>query len=659
MPPRKRKKRFPEAELLARLRRYEEVLKRLNIDVEGVNKGSVEIAQKVGKIQISGETNPLGSSVSEQPIQYLSPTDSSGGIESSGLTGQSEEFRDTEALLQGSSEDEANEAPIMNTWDSSFIQDGHTLLLGGTPSDTSLSSFHPQPVHIFRLWQTFLDNINPIIKIFHAPTIQYQILEATTDLSRVPKNLEALMFGIYKFAVASLTNDDCQNMFGVGKSSLQERYGFALRQALFNVSFLKTSDIMVLQALTMYLLSSIHVVDPISLYCLTGITVRIGQRMGLDHDVAGGGVSPFDSEMRRRLWWQIVLLDTRVGEFTGALNSILTQPWTTKLPLNVNDSDLYPDMKEAPVESKGVTEMIFVLLRCEVGAFLRRSGEIGKGFSQANAIDELNTYIHHTYLSNCDSQIPLHLMSMLMAKSAISKLRMMMQYQFTRVSANQENLLSPAEKDVLFSSAIQMLDYHNSMLSSIPTRRFLWHIHTNYPFPASTYLLAELRTRSVGPLADQAWQVMLRSMELRKDPFSKTMLRHSPLHTAVSSLTLKAWEARENSLRQMQLPVSVPPLISHLRDELMSMRAQTPKPRDVKCFSNLADSDPYNLITEAGSQYPDATNMYTTQEVSQPPTTMDVDTSTLMNWDFWGTLIASGDMEAHQGAAAPQTFYQI
>lgn len=39
LPPRKRKKRFPEAELLARLRRYEEHLKKYGADIDSINQG--------------------------------------------------------------------------------------------------------------------------------------------------------------------------------------------------------------------------------------------------------------------------------------------------------------------------------------------------------------------------------------------------------------------------------------------------------------------------------------------------------------------------------------------------------------------------------------------------------------------------------------------
>jgi hypothetical protein len=49
LPPRRRKKRFPEAELLARLRRYEEVLRSYGADIDAINNDGREIATSNGR----------------------------------------------------------------------------------------------------------------------------------------------------------------------------------------------------------------------------------------------------------------------------------------------------------------------------------------------------------------------------------------------------------------------------------------------------------------------------------------------------------------------------------------------------------------------------------------------------------------------------------
>jgi hypothetical protein len=130
-------------------------------------------------------------------------------------------------------------------------------LLSGSQHIGSLKALHPSPIHIFRLWQTFLDNINPLIKIFHAPSVQQKVLDATADLEEIPKNTEALLFGIYSNAVISLDDEGSEKIFGESKEAMLARFQSGGRQALRNASYLRSSDIVVLQAFTLYLVRSI------------------------------------------------------------------------------------------------------------------------------------------------------------------------------------------------------------------------------------------------------------------------------------------------------------------------------------------------------------------------------------------------------------------
>lgn len=110
-------------------------------------------------------------------------------------------------------------------------------------------------------------------------------------------------------------------------------------------------------------------IDPRTHYVMIGIAVRIAIRLGLHKDGAQLGVCPFETEERRRLWWNLVALDKRVAETTGAAVTAMSTPRADcKRPLNLNDSDLYVDAKQAPVVSDSSTEMVFCLARYELAA---------------------------------------------------------------------------------------------------------------------------------------------------------------------------------------------------------------------------------------------------------------------------------------------------
>lgn len=127
------------------------------------------------------------------------------------------------------------------------------------PSQTihNLSKLHPPTVHIFRLWQIFLDKVNPLIKVVHAPTVQQLVLDASSNLEKIPKGVEALMFSIYTLAVTSLDDGECVSLLGDRKATLLPRYRAGAKQALRNAGFLRSSELLVLQAYFLVLVTSL------------------------------------------------------------------------------------------------------------------------------------------------------------------------------------------------------------------------------------------------------------------------------------------------------------------------------------------------------------------------------------------------------------------
>ena len=180
-----------------------------------------------------------------------------------------DEIQDPKDALQTSSDDDSNENGM-------FPEPGTFFLHRGFPNK-DLISLHPSPVDIFRMWQTFLVNVNPLVKIFHAPTVQQVILDATGDLAHVPKATESLMFAIYLLSITSLKPEDCETMFGETRAALVSKYSQAAQQALVNGKFLKSIKLCSLQAFALYLVS--YPLHPLGLACtLPTIARRIQKR---------------------------------------------------------------------------------------------------------------------------------------------------------------------------------------------------------------------------------------------------------------------------------------------------------------------------------------------------------------------------------------------
>lgn len=341
-------------------------------------------------------------------------------------------------------QDEIQEQPDTSSddefYDPDVLPPGENVLMGFTGPCTDLISLHPSVVHIFRLWQIFLDNVNPLVKTFHAPTVQQIIIDASGKMESLSRPNEALLFSIYFLAVVSLTNQECENHFGEGRQKLLVKYTRGVQQALVNAKLLRTLNLTTLQAFMLYLIGGRRLYDAHTIWTLSGVAVRIAQRLGIHTDVGTSKLTPFDAEMRRRTWWQIVFLDGHSSKLAGAPFPAWLSKFDTKVPINISDSELNPTMKELPASKDGITEMIFCSMRYETVNVLRNAGTIqtsnGDGTwstpsipeliaSKEKAIEELGKLFERRFLKYCDPSIPIQLLMIYMAKSVVCTMKIM------------------------------------------------------------------------------------------------------------------------------------------------------------------------------------------------------------------------------------------
>jgi hypothetical protein len=106
---------------------------------------------------------------------------------------------------------------------------------------------------MFRLWQIYLDNVSPLLKVTHTPTLQSRIIDAASDVATISPALEALIFSIYCVSIVSLTEDDCLALFHSPRMDLLASYQNACQQALRKCGAWRSGDTESLTALYLYL----------------------------------------------------------------------------------------------------------------------------------------------------------------------------------------------------------------------------------------------------------------------------------------------------------------------------------------------------------------------------------------------------------------------
>ncbi|KIH92786.1 hypothetical protein SPBR_02438 [Sporothrix brasiliensis 5110] len=234
-----------------------------------------------------------------------------------------------------------------------------------------------------RLWHTYLDKVDGCsgLKLLHVPTDEVRVFSAIHDPDATSYDDLALCFAIYFAALVSLEEGEAALLLkgdghlSISKTDMLQKLKLGLEQSLAHGDFLDRPTLTGLHALVIYLASLRFCNRGKGLWVLNGLAVRVAQSLGLHRDgqrlrrTTQRTLTPFEAEIRRRLWWHLLSRDGRASEDYGLDNmatlgsgSNLLAESDVQLPLNVDDADLVPDMETLPKEKAGWTAMTFSLI---------------------------------------------------------------------------------------------------------------------------------------------------------------------------------------------------------------------------------------------------------------------------------------------------------
>ncbi|KAF2482744.1 hypothetical protein BDY17DRAFT_165541 [Neohortaea acidophila] len=537
---RQRKPRFPERQLLNCIRSYESLLRQHKIPFQPLHDKTAvqpsDSAENTPSAEVKLSSPSIGSEAAATPgVKNFWDTINRG-------------FRDGDSA-GNSEEDAVPESAVKREWDQ-FSPDGDQLLFGPRSPVVDLTTAHPTPVESFKLWQIYLDNVNPLLKVTHTPTLQGRFVEAIGDIKSITPSLEALMFSIYSIAILSLTDQACEDNFAAARQELLQRFQLSCQQALWKCNFLRSDHRDSLTALYLYLVSIRSKVAPQALTCMLGVAIRISQRFGIDSESSLATKTPFEAEMWRRLWWALAIYDARVQELASVKASTLNPIWDCAVPLNTNDSDLRPEMKEASPSQNTPSESIHVVVRSAIAHGLRHTAfhldltrpilkSLEHKASYGSEIEELQDRIESQYLRHCDKSNSVHFMTIWTARTYLTKLRLLECQSLYLTSTTGP---SNQQLEEMANLALRVLECDTTVMTSPLTTGFVWLNHANFPFPAYLHLLQDLKKRPGTKHAQQAWETMSANFDTW---FGARFRPDSPFFRIFARLVLKAWEAGE------------------------------------------------------------------------------------------------------------------
>ncbi|KAI1205595.1 fungal-specific transcription factor domain-containing protein [Annulohypoxylon truncatum] len=397
--------------------------------------------------------------------------------------------------------------------------DHHGFVLGYSSSNVDLRKLHPLPSQIPFIWQVYQENVDPLVKILHVPSMSKIIRELRSNMNDISPGMEALMFVIYYASITSMGEEEVKINFGADKGQLINKYRFATEQALAKANFLVTSELVVVQAFTLFLVLVRRYDDTRFAWTLTGLAIRISQSLGIHREgTKFDDLSPFDVEMRRRLWWAICILDLRSAEDQGTELTIAERTYDTQFPLNVDDADISPEMTEFPEEKTGPTDMTFCLIRYEICALSRKIHLATNGMAPCHGrsteaqrddmLLECYERIEKKYLKTCgDKDVDvLHWVAAMIARLIMAKMRLIIYQPMLHHSTGQA-----LDKDVrhrLFMASLEVVEFTKVLNMEPRCQQWRWLFQTYAQWHAVAYLLLETCRLPWTASLERAWMVL-------------------------------------------------------------------------------------------------------------------------------------------------------
>ncbi|OAG41132.1 hypothetical protein AYO21_04745 [Fonsecaea monophora] len=283
---------------------------------------------------------------------------------------------------------------------------------------------------VLELWAVYRSHIDPVVKLIHCPSFSEHILRAASDSWAADCSLRALVFSICYAAVDVLSPGEVESRFRQKKAVLASLYMQRMHQALEQAASLHRSSLYVLQALVLH---------TICLLRRSGDDVRVGTAL-LDRAVSEArlllpdsgdsrrdDLSLLEMQLWRRCWWTLYVLDYHRALKHGHAPSTIFHSQQVALPLNLNDIDLNPTMRQLPVPRKSITEMSYLHLVVELtrlDATLRyfKTGEPGSNHDQTlgSTINEQVREVEVNIIRHCETSRPFDWLTLLTAKAMLN-----------------------------------------------------------------------------------------------------------------------------------------------------------------------------------------------------------------------------------------------
>ena len=337
--------------------------------------------------------------------------------------------------------------------------------------------------------------------------------------------------------------------FGSSKTDLNLRYRLGLEHALAKADFLNAPDITLVQAFAIFLSLVRRHDSPRFVWMMTGLLIRMAQYLGLQRDGPHfEHLTPFEIEMRRRVWAVVLMLDMRASEDQGTELTV-TSGFDTKIPLNINDADICPETEVTPAEHHGVTDMSIARINAEICEVMRQMMAPGVGREdQSRLLDEIYQKYEHGYFQHVPQSGNLVFwVGLAVVRLTMAKMTLVVSLPVLFSSPNED--FSEELRTKLLIAAIEVAEYNHTLNDEKACRHWRWIYQTYTHWHSIIFMMIELSRRPWSSVVERAW-VALHSSWLFPD--QGQMNKNLRIWVPLRKLMAKASRHREAELTRLR-----------------------------------------------------------------------------------------------------------
>ena len=340
--------------------------------------------------------------------------------------------------------------------------------------------------------------------------------------------------------------------FGSSKTELNLKYRLGLEHALAKADFLNEPDLVLVQAFALFLCLVRRHDSPRFVWMITGLAIRMAQYLGLQRDGTHfKHMTPFEIEVRRRVWWTLCTLDLRASEDQGTELTITSGSFDTKLPLNINDVDINAESEQMPAERDGLTDMSYCCINFETGDIMMQMmapGVRDDVKKQSHLLNKLRDRFEQSYFQcTTKSGNITYWVAVAIARLVTAKMTLIINLPVLFSSPSEH--VSDEIRTKMLVSAIEVAEYNHELNAEQACRQWRWIYQTYTHWHAIVYLLLEISRRPWSPIVERAWVALHSSWLI---PAHTTIDKNMRIWVPLRKLMNKARKHRAAELNRLR-----------------------------------------------------------------------------------------------------------